>query len=78
MAGQGLSQEKAYRVMLRKYPDVMDVEQMCEILGISQKTGYSLIRENKIHCLRVGRSYRIPKPFMLDYLRVGTNVENSK
>ena len=34
---------------------------MSQALGISTKTGYKLIRENKIESLKVGRSYRIPK-----------------
>ena len=68
MNGQ-LSQEKAYRIMLKRYPDVLDVKQMCEILGVSTKTGYALIQENKIESLKVGRAYRIPKPFLLSYLR---------
>ncbi|HHV59353.1 MAG TPA: DNA-binding protein, partial [Clostridiaceae bacterium] len=37
MANEKLSQEKAYRIMLKKYPDVLDMKQMCEILGISLK-----------------------------------------
>lgn len=76
MSGR-LSQEKAYRIMLRGYPDVLDMKQMCEILGISLKTGYALIQDNKIECLRVGRSYRIPKPFLLSYLRFGSTNEET-
>ncbi|MCI6227609.1 MAG: helix-turn-helix domain-containing protein, partial [Clostridiales bacterium] len=47
--------------MLKDYPDVMSIEQMCEILSISTKTGYRILREGKICCLKVGRAYRIPK-----------------
>lgn len=72
MTAAKLSQEKAYRVMLKKYPDVLNINQVCEILGISLKTGYRLIQENKIECLKVGRAYRIPKPFLLDYLGIGS------
>ena len=70
-----LSQEKAYRVMLKRYPDVLDMKQMCEILGISLKTGYTLIQENKVECLKVGRAYKIPKPFLLSYLRIGSRQD---
>lgn len=73
MAATKLSQEKAYRVMLRKYPDVLNINQVCEILGISLKTAYGLIQQNRIECLKVGRAYRIPKPFLLDYLGIGSN-----
>lgn len=73
MAAKKLSPEKAYQVMLRKYPDVLNINQVCEILGISLKTAYGLIQENKMECLKVGRAYRIPKPFLLDYLGIGSN-----
>ena len=76
MANAKLSQEKAYRIMLKEYPNVLDIKQMCEILGISLKTGYGLIQENKIECLKVGRAYRIPKPFLLSYLGIGANSDS--
>ena len=36
-------------VSSKGYPDVLDIKQMCEILGISLKTGYSLIQENELN-----------------------------
>ena len=54
-----------YRSVLKDYPDVLTVEEMSRALGISTKTGYKLIRENKIESLKVGRSYRIPKAHLL-------------
>lgn len=77
MSMENLSQEKAYRIMLKRYPDVLDIKQMCEILDISLKTGYGLIKKNKIECLKVGREYRIPKPFLLNYLRIGASSNNN-
>ena len=56
-----LSQRDAYKLMLKEYPDVMDIVQMCQILDVSTKTGYRLIREGKICCIKVGRAYRIPR-----------------
>lgn len=49
-----ISQRDAYKLMLKDYPDVMSIEQMCEILSISTKTGYRILREGKICCLKVG------------------------
>ena len=59
-----------YRSVLKDYPDVLTVEEMSRALGISTKTGYKLIRENKIESLKVGRSYRIPKAHLLAYMRL--------
>ena len=59
-----------YRSVLKDYPDELTVEEMSRALGISTKTGYKLIRENKIESLKVGRSYRIPKAHLLSYMRL--------
>lgn len=76
MIGQPtISSRDAYRMMLKEYPDVMNIEQMCEILGVSKKTGYALLREKKIECLKVGRSYRIPKAHIFSYLKIGSELD---
>ena len=61
---------EAYRVMFRDYPDVVTVEQMSRMLGISDKTSYALLRDNKIEHFKVGRTYKIPKIHILSYLKV--------
>ncbi len=59
-----------YRSVLKDYPDILTVEEMSKALGISTKTGYRLLRENKIEHLKVGRTYRIPKAHLLTYMRI--------
>ena len=66
-----ISQQEAYKLMLKSYPDVLTIQQMCEIIGISTKTGYRLLREKKICSLKAGRAYRIPKAHMFSYLGIG-------
>ena len=56
---------------LQAHADVMSIEQMCEILSISTKTGYRILREGKICCLKVGRAYRIPKAHLFTFLCIG-------
>ena len=68
---------KPYNVRLRDFPDVMNIDQMCEILGISTKTGYRLLREGTITSLKVGRTYRIPKVHVLTYLRILNNEQKN-
>lgn len=65
-----LSPRDAYRLMLKDYPDVMDIGQMCEALGVSTKTGYKLLKDGKIEYLKIGRAYRIPKAHILRYLKI--------
>ena len=71
MLPSAISQRDAYRIMLRDYPDVMDIQQMSTILGVSTKTGYKLLKNGKIVALKVGRTYRIPKAHILTYLKIG-------
>lgn len=66
----GYTLKNAYSVMLKEYPDVMNIEEMSRALGVSTKTGYKLIRTGKITAMKVGRTYRIPKVHLLTYLRV--------
>ena len=68
MGEENLNARDAYRVMLRDYPDVLNIDQMCEILSVSTKTGYALLKKGSVQHLKVGRSYRIPKAHLLTYL----------
>ena len=56
-----------YQSVLKDYSDILTVEEMSKALGISTKTGYRLLRDNKIEHLRLGRSYRIPKTHLLGH-----------
>ena len=70
ISNKGFNQRDAYRVILRKYPDVMNIEQMCDALKISTKTGYKLLHEGKVQAMKIGRSYRIPKAHLFTYLQI--------
>ena len=49
---------KHYETLFKEYPDVVDVKTMCKMLGgISTKTGYKLLKENKIRFFKIGRSF---------------------
>lgn len=61
----------AYKVMFTEYPDVVGVDQMCQMLGgIGCKTAYQLLREQKIKSFMVGRRYCIPKIHIMQYLEM--------
>lgn len=59
-----------YSSIFKDYPDVVNVEQMSEMLGISTKTGYRLLKENAIEHFTIGRIYKIPKYHILSYLNI--------
>ena len=70
-----LSAIDAYTLMLKDYPDVMDINHVSEVLGVSTKTCYRLLQSGAIMCLKVGRSYRIPKTHLLSYLKIGSGIK---
>lgn len=65
-----LTGKEAYTLMLKAYPDVMNIHELCEVLGISVKTGYRLLQNGNITCMKIGRTYRIPKVYVLQYLKI--------
>jgi len=60
---------ETYNILFTEYPDVVNVKQMCEMLGgISNKTGYLLLRSDRIKSFSIGRSIRIPKIHIIDFV----------
>ena len=66
-----MESQTAYNLLFTKYPDVVNVQQMCEMLGgICDKTAYRLLKSGEIKSFIVGRHYRIPKLNILEYLEL--------
>jgi len=59
-----------YTLMFQDYPDVVNIAQLCDMLGgISTKTAYKLLQTNRIQHFKIGRSYKIPKAHIIAYLQ---------
>jgi len=63
-------EKNMYQPIFKDYPDVLDVKQVSEILNVSTKTIYRLLRVGDIESLKIGREFRIPKVNLLRYIRV--------
>lgn len=48
----------------------MNINEMCAALSVSTKTGYKLLKEGRIPAMKVGRTYRIPKVRILEYMMI--------
>lgn len=57
-----------YEMMFTSYPDLVDITQLKEMLGIGITLTYRLVRNNTIQALKVGRQYKIPKRNIISYL----------
>ena len=54
--------------MFENYPDIVNVSELSEMLGICEKTAYILLKNNKIKYIRIGRVYKIPKVYVIEFL----------
>ena len=57
-----------YEMMFTSYPDLVDITQLKEMLGIGSNLAYKLVRDKTIPSLKVGREYKIPKRNIIYYL----------
>lgn len=53
---------------LRGHPDLLTIKDLQKILKTGRTKTYSLVRNGFIRSIKVGAEYRIPKPFLLEYL----------
>ena len=57
------------QAMFEEYPDVVEVDDLCKMLGgVSKKMAYRLLANREIQSIRVGRAYKIPKVCVVEYL----------
>ncbi|MGM0841375.1 MAG: helix-turn-helix domain-containing protein [Bacillota bacterium] len=46
---------------LEKYPDVLNVEDIQNILGIGRRQAYDLVASGEFHCVRIGKRIKVSK-----------------
>ena len=54
--------------IFKDYPDIVEISQLMEMLNISKYSASKLVTENKIKHLVIGRKYRIPKIYVIEYI----------
>lgn len=59
--------------MLEEYPDILTVEEACEALRMGYNAMYHLLNSGKLKGYRNGRTWRIPKLAVKEYI-----LESSK
>ena len=61
--------KELYEKMLANYPDVLTVEDATQLLGFKSQTAViRRVHQHRIRSLKVGRSFMIPKEYLIDYL----------
>lgn len=57
-----------YDLMFTSYPDLVNIVQLKEMLGIGITLAYRLVKNKTIPALKIGREYKIPKRNVIAYL----------
>ena len=58
--------KKSVSQMFRKYPDVVTIPQVCEMLGVSRNYAYLLVKQGKLIRLDLGRIVRVTKSSVIE------------
>ena len=53
---------------LADYPDVLTPEEVQTFLSVGRNTIYNLLKSGELQSIRIGKLYRIPKPYLMQYL----------
>ena len=60
--------DDVYRTMFADYPDIVNAEQLCEMLGLKYRTVCKFVREGKIPRMPDGRKIRVAKIEVINYV----------
>ena len=60
-------------ILFREYPDILTVPQVAQALGIGKKAVYDLVNKKILGALRVGRTIKIPKFTLEEYVKTARN-----
>ena len=57
-----------YRVMFTEYPDLLSINELRHMLGVSKHKAYDLINDGSINAIKIGNAFRIPKINVINYV----------
>ena len=60
---------------LEKYDDILMPEDLQKILHIGRNAVYNYLADGTIKSLRIGKKYRIPKLYLLEYLYPDMDID---
>lgn len=60
--------KEIYTLMFPEYPDIVDVKQLQQMLGISRHLAYDLIGDGYIRGVKIGNAFKIPKVSVIRYV----------
>ncbi|MES5953954.1 MULTISPECIES: helix-turn-helix domain-containing protein [Bacillus] len=61
--------------MFDAYDDVVPIEELMEMLDIGRNKAYELLQSGQIKSFKVGKSYRIPKICIQNYVLAKVQIQ---
>jgi excisionase family DNA binding protein len=55
--------------MFNEFTDILTIEDLQEALKIGRTTAYRIINNGKLKHIRIGKAIKIPKQFLIDYVK---------
>ena len=62
--------------MLEEYPDILNVEEACEVLRMGTNAMYGLLNSGKLKGYRNGRVWKIPKVAVKEYILSSAKIKS--
>ena len=59
--------------MFKEYPDILTIPQVAQALRIGRKAAYALVKDNTLGAIRVGRTIKVPKFSLEEFIRTARN-----
>ena len=60
-------------ILFKEYPDILTVPQVAQVLGVGRKAVYDLVNNKILGAIRVGRSIKVPKFSLEEYVKTARN-----
>lgn len=60
-----------------EYPDVLNVSDIQELLGIGRKQAYELVHSEQFHVIKVGKRIKVSKNILINWIEGGKTCEQS-
>ena len=57
-----------HKVMFTEYPDLLSINELRHMLGVSKHKAYDLINDGSINAIKIGNAFRIPKINVINYV----------
>jgi excisionase family DNA binding protein len=63
--------------MFNKYPDIWGISDLCSALNIGRNKAYDLIKTGEIKSMRIGKTHKIAKSWVEDYLNKDLKISEN-